>query len=70
MKKYLTLKQVSEFVPLSRDTLYHLVAAKPPKIPHIKLGGRILFSVSDLEEFLETKRRPAIRREAAATTAK
>lgn len=59
-KKYISLKDAAELLGFSTNTLYHKTSCRPPKIPHYKVDGKILFSVAELEAFLESKHRPAI----------
>lgn len=58
-KRHLSIKETSNWTGLAVDTLYHMVSSKPPKIPHFKVGKRILFSIADLEQFMEANRRSA-----------
>jgi len=43
-------KEASELLGVSRNTLYAWVHAK--KVPHIRVGGHILFSVKRLEAWV------------------
>ncbi len=53
MQKLLTLDEVSEITRLSKATIYAYVAAK--KIPHTKLGARVLFDPSMIEEWINKR---------------
>lgn len=47
----LNLEDVSKQLNLSKSTLYNLTAKK--KIPHFKLGSRLMFSQDDLNQWLQ-----------------
>ncbi|HLR66903.1 MAG TPA: helix-turn-helix domain-containing protein [Virgibacillus sp.] len=50
----LNVDEVATFLGLSKHTIYHL--AKTEEIPHIKIGGkggRILFRISSIEQWLQ-----------------
>lgn len=53
-KKALTIKEASEYLNLSKGTIYKYTAEAT--IPHYKIGSRILFNVNELEEWLEDHR--------------
>jgi excisionase family DNA binding protein len=53
---YLTLNEVSEMLHLSKSSVYCYVGNR--KIPHIKLGGRLLFPENDLTRWLESMKNP------------
>lgn len=46
----LTVKEVAEMTRLAIPTVYKL--AKERKLPHIRIGDRVLVKESDLEAFL------------------
>ena len=46
----MSVKEVSAYLGLHKDTVYELVKAN--KIPHFRLGGRIIFLEDVLEEWL------------------
>ena len=49
----LTIPQVLDLLHISRQTLYrHLKAGK---LPHVKLGRRVLFRKADVENFIASK---------------
>jgi excisionase family DNA binding protein len=54
---YLTLNEVSEMLHLSKSSVYCYVGSR--KIPHIKLGGRLLFPENDLTRWLDSMKKPA-----------
>lgn len=47
----LNADQLSEKIGLSKDTIYTLVSMR--KIPHLKVGRRVLFPVKGIEKWLE-----------------
>jgi excisionase family DNA binding protein len=52
--KLLKIDDVSKFLNLSKSSLYAF--AKTDSIPHFKLGGKLLFSETDIKNWLETKK--------------
>ena len=50
MKALLTIEEASELTKLSIKTLY--TYAEKEKMPHIKLGRRVLFDEDKLEEWV------------------
>ncbi len=46
----LTIAQVMERLKISRTTLYRTLKAK--KIPHVKIGKRVLLRKADVEKFI------------------
>lgn len=54
-KQYLTADQVLEIVPVARGTLYQYTSKG--KIPHYKLGNRLVFERSEILAWLKSKRR-------------
>jgi len=50
-KRFLTLKETSEFMNLSASLLYKLVETK--QIPHTRVGRKILFDRQRLERFID-----------------
>lgn len=50
MTKKLTLDETAEFLRRSPKTLYTWTSEK--RIPHLKVGGRLLFDEKELEEWL------------------
>jgi excisionase family DNA binding protein len=57
-KKYLTLPEASEFLGLSKSTLYRMTSEK--EIPHIK-RGKILFDSQELATWLKQSAQPEAR---------
>jgi len=49
MDNLLNIDEISEVLKLSKATLYQYVRSK--KIPHIKIGSRVLFSLSDIKNW-------------------
>jgi excisionase family DNA binding protein len=54
---YLTVDDVSEKLHLSKSSVYCYVGKR--KIPHIKLGGKLLFTENDLTHWLVSMKNPA-----------
>lgn len=46
----LEVKEVATYLGLSKDMIYKLVREK--KMPHIKIGSRILFKVESIDRWL------------------
>jgi len=53
-ERLLIKKEVQEYLRISSATLDRLIRHK--EIPYIKLGRRVLFRKSDIDEFLESKK--------------
>ena len=55
LEKLLTLKDVSEILGYTKDTQYRFVRAlrKNGNLPSVKIGNKILFKESDVEDFIE-----------------
>ena len=51
MKQLLTIDEACKLLTLSKPTIYRMTCLK--KIPHIKLGQRVMFDEDQLEEWLE-----------------
>lgn len=56
MSDVINIKQASELVGLTVNTLYSYCARR--KIPHLKLGAKLLFRRSELEAWLDAHRVP------------
>lgn len=54
--KICKIRKAAEITGLSVSTLYKCTARN--SIPHIKLGGSILFDVSELEAWVDSKKVP------------
>ena len=54
MEKLLTLRQVSEKLQISENTLYKL--ARKGEIPAIKIGNQWRFKAQDIERWLEEQK--------------
>lgn len=57
METLLTVKEVAGITRLATSSIYSLIAQKA--IPHLKMGSRVLFSPSELESWVESKRQPS-----------
>ncbi len=51
--KLISISEAAEYLSLAKVTLYKMVSAK--RIPHIKLNRRVLFSITQLEEWIDEK---------------
>jgi excisionase family DNA binding protein len=58
MQRPYTVPEAAKQIGVSEVTVRRLVAAR--QIPHRRVGGRIMFTEADLEEFLEASKRPAV----------
>ena len=50
MEKLLTVTELHALARIGISTIYHLVAEK--KIPHVRIGARVFFNLSVVEEWL------------------
>jgi len=50
-EKLLDIEEAAEFLGLAEKTLYSYTSAR--KIPHVKIGGRVLFPKSMLWEWVQ-----------------
>lgn len=50
VRSTLTVKEIATFLDLSADFIYKLCREK--KIPHIKIGSRLLFKIESIERWL------------------
>ena len=48
---YLTIKEASELLRMSKSKLYKMTMGK--SIPHYKCGGKVLFKTQELMDFVE-----------------
>ena len=55
--KLLSVKQISDFLNVSKSSIYNY--AKDKAIPTIKIKGRLLFSQEALDKWIETKKQEA-----------
>jgi len=67
MSDKLSMREAAAVLGISPFTLKDW--AREGRIASLKIGRRVLFTQSDLEEFLTSSRRPAGRRSAAETGA-
>lgn len=56
MSNLMNLRQASEFLGLSKNTLYAYVAGR--RIPHYKIGAKLLFDLDELTKWRRSKRVP------------
>lgn len=52
-KEYITLKELCAWIRLSKSHIYKLVSQN--KIPHIKLGGKILFDKEKIQDWIDSQ---------------
>ncbi len=53
--KLLTLKEAAEYLRMHKGSLYRLLESGKLDIPAIKLGGKWLFNLDSLNEYLKQK---------------
>ncbi len=51
LRRLITAKEASQYLSLSTDTIYRMAALK--KLPYLKIGGRVLFDVKALDQWIE-----------------
>jgi len=51
MKKILTIRELSEYIKLSVPTIYRYTSTRT--IPHLKLGGKLVFEQDKIDAWLE-----------------
>lgn len=51
ISEFLTIRELSKWIRLSRSHIYCLVSKK--KIPFIKLGGKLLFSSIEIRNWID-----------------
>ncbi len=54
-KRYVNIKEVSEYTSLPVKSLYEL--AGTGRIPSIKLGRRVLFDLQDIDKIMDSSKR-------------
>ncbi len=55
LNKYLTVKELSEWVNLSESHIYALKSKK--KIPFVKIGGKLLFDSVKIKDWIEEQQK-------------
>jgi excisionase family DNA binding protein len=53
--RLLTLKEAAEYLRMHKGSLYRLLESGKIDIPAIKLGGKWLFNLDSLNQYLMTK---------------
>ena len=48
----MTVKETADYIGISRGTVYNMVKAN--QIPHVKIGGKILFHRETIDKWLAT----------------
>jgi excisionase family DNA binding protein len=51
LRRLITVKEASQYLSLSTDTIYRMAASK--KLPYLKIGDRVLFDVKSLDQWVE-----------------
>ena len=51
-KQFLDIEGISEYLTMSKSTIYKKVAAK--EIPHHKLGGRTIFDIDEINIWVKS----------------
>lgn len=51
LRRLITAKEASQYLSLSIETIYRLASSK--KLPYLKVGGRILFDIKGLDQWIE-----------------
>jgi excisionase family DNA binding protein len=54
MKIYLSVAELAKKLKLQRSSVYDLTSAK--RIPHFKLGGKLLFSEEEIDRWIDRQR--------------
>jgi excisionase family DNA binding protein len=54
MKEYLDIDELSRLIHLSKSQLYMMTSTR--KLPHLKVGRRVLFDPEQIERWLDTRR--------------
>lgn len=57
MNRLLDKNGLTEFIPISKNTIAKYVSKK--KIPFIKIGSRVFFDPEEITEWVNSKRVPA-----------
>ncbi len=60
-KRYINIKELSQYTSLPVKTLYDWTSQG--KIPSIKLGRRILFDLNDIDQLMNNLKRSNLKRE-------
>lgn len=56
-QKYITIKELAELLRLNPITVANM--ARAGRIPSYKFGGRVMFTVEDVEAYIKSSRRPS-----------
>ena len=51
LRRLINAKEASQYLSLSMDTVYRMASLK--KLPYLKIGGRVLFDVKALDQWIE-----------------
>jgi excisionase family DNA binding protein len=64
IKRYVNIKELSEYTSLPVKSLYEL--AGTGRIPSIKLGRRVLFDLTEIDQVMANLKRPYLQHEKTA----
>jgi len=53
-RRFVSITELSEYLNISRNTIYSWVSRK--KIPHFKISGTLRFDMQDIEMWLKEKK--------------
>ena len=51
LRRLITVKEASQYLSLSTDTIYRMAASK--RLPYLKIGERVLFDVKSIDQWVE-----------------
>lgn len=50
LRRLITAKEAGQYLSLSTETIYRMAAMK--KLPYLKIGGRVLFDIKTLDQWI------------------
>ena len=53
LKRLITVKEASQYLNVSTETIYKMAASK--KLPYLKIGERVLFDLKFLDQWIERR---------------
>lgn len=53
-KRFMNIKELSEYLNVSKHTIYSWVSMK--RIPHLKIGGTLRFDIREIESWLKERK--------------
>jgi len=51
LRRLITVKEASQYLSLSTDTIYRMASSK--RLPYLKIGERVLFDVKSIDQWVE-----------------